>query len=109
MGCGSKSLSCPTQLRLESVDLRLSLGFDNLFVKLDSGGCAMCVETCVKLGFCQLIWAQNVRSRVGQLYCTFDNYAPYCHTRAPSWILSQAENLASVILQDGATKWYYFL
>ena len=33
----------------------------------------------------------------------------YCHTRAPSWILSQAENLASVSLQDGATKWYYFL
>ena len=33
---------------------------------------------------------------------------PYCHTRAPSWILSQAENLASG-LQDGATKWYYFL
>ena len=32
-----------------------------------------------------------------------------CHTRAPSWILSQAENLASVSLQDGATKWYYFL
>ena len=23
-----------------------------------------------------------------------------CHTRAPSWILSQAENLASSILQD---------
>ena len=33
----------------------------------------------------------------------------FCHTRAPSWILSQAENLASVSLQDGATKWYYFL
>ena len=30
-----------------------------------------------------------------------------CHTRAPSWILSQAENLASFSLQDGATKWYY--
>ena len=28
---------------------------------------------------------------------------------APSWILSQAENLASTSLQDGATKWYYFL
>ena len=27
----------------------------------------------------------------------------YCHTRAPSWILSQAENLASFSLQDGAT------
>ena len=33
----------------------------------------------------------------------------YCHTRAPSWILSSAENLASSNLQDGATKWYYFL
>ena len=30
-------------------------------------------------------------------------------TRAPSWILGQAENLASFSLQDGATKWYYFL
>ena len=28
---------------------------------------------------------------------------------APSWILSQAENPASSSLQDGATKWYYFL
>ena len=28
---------------------------------------------------------------------------------APSWILSQAENLASSSLQDGATKWHYFL
>ena len=28
---------------------------------------------------------------------------------APSWILSKAENLASSSLQDGATKWYYFL
>ena len=27
---------------------------------------------------------------------------------APSWILSQAENLASSNLQDGATKWYYY-
>ena len=25
---------------------------------------------------------------------------------APSWILSQAENLASTCLQDGATKWH---
>ena len=28
---------------------------------------------------------------------------------APSRILSKAENLASSSLQDGATKWYYFL
>ena len=28
---------------------------------------------------------------------------------APSWILSQAENLASSNLQDGATKWHYYL
>ena len=28
---------------------------------------------------------------------------------APSWILSKAENLASPSLQDGATKWVYFL
>ena len=28
---------------------------------------------------------------------------------APSWILSKAEILASSSLQDGATKWYYFL
>ena len=28
---------------------------------------------------------------------------------APSWILSKAENLASPKLQDGATKWVYFL
>ena len=28
---------------------------------------------------------------------------------APSWILSLAENLASSILQDGATEWYYSL
>ena len=27
---------------------------------------------------------------------------------APSWILSQAEILASSNLQDGATKWYYY-
>ena len=32
----------------------------------------------------------------------------YCHTRAPSWILSQAENLASPSLQDEATKWLYY-
>ena len=32
----------------------------------------------------------------------------YCHTRAPSWILSYAENLASFSLQDGATKWLYY-
>ena len=31
----------------------------------------------------------------------------FCHTRAPSWILSQAENLASSILQDGAMEWHY--
>ena len=31
----------------------------------------------------------------------------YCHTRAPSWILRKTENLASLSLQDGATKWYY--
>ena len=31
----------------------------------------------------------------------------FCHTRAPSWILSKAENLASSSLQDGATKWLY--
>ena len=34
-------------------------------------------------------------------------YLKYCHTRAPSWILSFAENLASFSLQDGATKLYY--
>ena len=28
---------------------------------------------------------------------------------APSWILSLAENLASSNLQDGATKWHYYL
>ena len=28
---------------------------------------------------------------------------------APSWILSLAENLASSSLQDGATKWLYYL
>ena len=28
---------------------------------------------------------------------------------APSWILSWAENLASSSLQDGATKWLYYL
>ena len=27
---------------------------------------------------------------------------------APSWIFSQAENLASFSLQDGATEWYYY-
>merc|ERR1711888_383936 len=32
----------------------------------------------------------------------------YCHTRAPSWIFSLAENLASSSLQDGATKWLYY-
>ena len=36
-------------------------------------------------------------------------YSINCHTRAPSWILSYAENLASFSLQDGATKWYHFL
>ena len=32
-----------------------------------------------------------------------DFWRGYCHTQAPSWILS----LASFSLQDGATKWYY--
>ena len=38
-------------------------------------------------------------------YLKFSN----CHTRAPSWTLSKAENLASSSSQDGATKWYYCL
>ena len=33
----------------------------------------------------------------------------YCHNRAPSWIFSLAENLASSSLQDGATKWIYYV
>ena len=40
---------------------------------------------------------------------TFWIYPFFCHTRAPSWILSQAENLTCFSLQDGATNWYYFL
>ena len=33
----------------------------------------------------------------------------YCHNRAPSWIFSSAENLASSSLQDGATRWLYYV
>ena len=32
----------------------------------------------------------------------------YCHTQAPSWILSYTENLANSSLQDGATRWLYY-
>ena len=32
----------------------------------------------------------------------------YCHTRHYLEILSLAENLTSLSLQDGATTWYYF-
>ena len=32
------------------------------------------------------------------------SFTSNCHTRAPSWILSNAENLASSILQVGATN-----
>ena len=35
------------------------------------------------------------------------HHLSFCHTRAPSWILSYAENLASSSLQDGAMKWLY--
>ena len=40
--------------------------------------------------------------------CLDQNYGlepNFCHTQAPSWILSKAKNLASSSLQDGATKW----
>ena len=54
----------------------------------------------------------NNRSRLGTL--GYHVYLIVCLQKllphsAPSWILSQAENLASSSLQDGATKWYYFL
>ena len=40
----------------------------------------------------------------------FDNkHFIFCHTWAPSWILSSAENLACSNLQYGARKWEYFL
>ena len=38
-------------------------------------------------------------------HMSFKNYIRNCHTRAPSWSLSSAENLLSSSLQDGATKW----
>ena len=43
---------------------------------------------------------ENIKSKIYE-NLTFN----FCHTRAPSWILSSAENLASSNLQDGATKW----
>ena len=44
------------------------------------------------------------------LRCAWHNFShSLLPHSAPSWIFSQAENLASSSLQDGATKWYYFL
>ena len=43
-----------------------------------------------------------------QLQLSWAGYVLLPHS-APSWILSLAENLASSILQDGATEWYYSL
>ena len=78
---------------------------------------------------CQYIWCSVVYKMyiatiivmLGQVlgqYRTYSDYTgerldiyrttgKYCHTRAPSWILSQAENLVSSILQDGAMEWHY--
>ena len=48
-------------------------------------------------------------NRDSQAKISVQTYDPrYCHTRAPSWIISCAENLASSSLQDGATKWVYY-
>ena len=44
-----------------------------------------------------------------QLYLSRKSHIQILPHSAPSWILSNAENLASFSLQDGATKWYYFL
>ena len=49
--------------------------------------------------------------RLSTFFSSDDNQHPvlhFCHTRAPSWILSSADNLASSNLQDGATKWLYY-
>ena len=43
---------------------------------------------------------ENIKTKIYE-NLTFN----FFHTRAPSWILSSAENLASSNLQDGATKW----
>ena len=37
----------------------------------------------------------------------YENQYELLSHSAPSWILSLAENLASSILQDGATEWHY--
>ena len=49
----------------------------------------------------------KVTDNVSQAYKA--NVLMFLPHSVPSWILSKAENLASPSLQDGATKWEYFL
>ena len=55
-----------------------------------------------------LFW---MKKNFGQIFFVLSFYFPsfffqYCHTRAPSWIFSLAENLGSSSIQDGAMKWH---
>ena len=67
--------------------------------------------TCFKIYFISKAKGNKAKVKIDKLNCPATSYDDmqrlhYCHTRAPSWILSKADNLASSSLQDGATKWY---
>ena len=68
--------------------------------------------TCFKIYFISKAKGNKAKVKIDKLNCPATSYDDmqrlhYCHTRAPSWILSKADNLASSSLQDGATKWLY--
>ena len=55
-------------------------------------------------------WIQNFLNTEYSIHKLFDDYYKILkHYFEPKTYGTQAENLASSSLQDGVTKWYYFL